>query len=217
MKQHQRKATGEATALDYITSLHPDAERRMFTFPIELRAEGDEPKKIRGYAAKFNMETDLGWFREEIAPGAFDSVLNDDVRALFNHDPNYVLARSANGKGTLRLWTDEIGLGFEFTPGNRTYERDLVESIERGDVTQCSFAFSIEVAEGIDREGEKYKRVIKKLSRLYDVSPVTYPAYTDTEVALRHYQATHPETPDPQIAIEAEARKRQLDILSLKK
>lgn len=182
------------TKKDYIQNIE-GAERRFFLTPatIEKRADGEDGSIIEGYAALFNKRTDLGWMQEEILPGAFDDVLNDDVRCLFNHNPNYVLARSVNGKGTLELFIDNSGLKYRYTTPNRTFAKDLEDAIDKGDVSQSSFAFSVKESIWIENEGEKDLRQIKKLERLYDVAPVTYPAYQDTSVAKRSYEATHPE------------------------
>lgn len=178
---------------DYIENID-GAERRYFVAPVtvELRAdEGtDKPAVIEGYAALFNKRTDLYWYDEEILPGAFDDVLNDDVRCLFNHDPNRVLARSANGKGTLTLSVDSKGLKYRYETPNRSYALDLADAIDKGDVSQSSFAFRAKETVWIDGGDEaKDLRQIKKMERLYDVAPVTYPAYTDTSVAKRSFEA----------------------------
>jgi len=181
----------------------PNAERRFLTQPVELRAEDGKPAVVRGYAAKFNsLSEDLGGFVEMIMPGAFDDVLGDDVRALFNHDANFILARSRAGKGTLRLFIDETGLGYEFEAPDTQAGRDLLVSLRRGDVDQSSFAFRVA------KDGDKWveengvvTRTIKKVSRLYDVSPVTYPAYADTAVAVRgleEFRKAHQPAPPTQ-------------------
>jgi HK97 family phage prohead protease len=171
-------------------------ERRAFApdlCKLEFRAKtADAPSMIRGYAAVYgkrseNLGSSDNPFFEVIEPGFFDDVMNDDVRALFNHDENHVLARSRNGKGTLRLFNDEIGLGYEFEPPATSTGDDLQESMRRGDIAESSFAFSIKP------NGDKWveengitTRTLKKggAARLYDVSPVTYPAYPDTAVAM---------------------------------
>ena len=153
---------------------------------IEKREEGDDtPSKLVGHAAVFNMETDLGWFREKIAPGAFTEALKgDDVRALFNHNPDIILGRSK--ANTLRMWEDERGLGVEIDLPDTQQAKDLRTSIERGDVSQMSFAFQPVVDEW-DQSEEPPLRTLKAV-RLFDVSPVTYPAYPQTDVAARSYQ-----------------------------
>lgn len=176
----------------------PAIERRYTAGAVELRmvGEGEQAKrKVRGYAAVFNSQSEnLGGdtyrMYEQIAPGAFDDVMKDDVRALFNHDANLILARSKGGAGTLAIGVDERGLWYEFEAPDTQAGRDLLVSMERGDVDQSSFAFTV------TREGQKWeeetrdgittaRRTITKVSRLYDVSPVTYPAYADASAALR--------------------------------
>lgn len=147
----------------------------------ELRADV-ESRTIRGYAAVFNSDSEnLGGFIERIDPRAFDDVLEDDVRALINHDDNMILARTSSG--TLSLSIDERGLSYEFEVPNTTYGNDLLVSVQRGDISQSSFGFA--VAEDEWERGDVRRRTIKKVARLYDVSPVTYPAYPDTSVAMR--------------------------------
>lgn len=163
-----------------------ELERRTFAV-AELRAvEDDGKKKIRGHAAVFNeLSEDLGGFREQIAPGAFtEAVKEDDVRALWNHDPNFVLGR--NKSGTLKLTEDEQGLAIEVEPPDTQWARDLLVSIDRGDVSQMSFGFSVKPNGqnwGEDNDGN----IVRTLTglRLYDVSPVTFPAYPSTDVAVR--------------------------------
>lgn len=177
---------------DYIANL-PQAERRVFSAPvtIETRAEGDDkPSIIEGYAFKFNTTTTIGsFFREEILPGSADDVLNDDIRCLINHDPNYVLARSNKGEGTLKLTIDEIGLKYRYETPNLSYAKDLEENIRLGNISQSSFAFGIDEERWTELKGETPLRQIIKFKRLYDVSPVTYPAYQDTTVAKRSLDA----------------------------
>lgn len=174
---------------DYIQNIE-GAERRYIQSKVrvEKRAEEGEEEMavIEGYAALFNSPTELYWMREEILPGAFDNVLNDDVRCLYNHDPNQVLARCVNGKGTLELSVDDKGLKYRYTTPNRSYALDLADAIEKGDVTQSSFSFHAKKVIWTDGEdGEPDLRQIVEIDTLYDVAPVTFPAYTDTTVAKR--------------------------------
>lgn len=171
----------------------PTFERRSFATPVEFRAEADGKGSIVGYAAVTERETviDLGFFafREKIARGAFkDAIENDDVRGLFNHDPNIVLGRNTNE--TLRLKEDKTGLRYEIDPPDTQAARDVKTLIERGDVNGSSFAFTIERDEDEEWDDSEVKRgklplrTIRKVS-LYDVSPVTYPAYDGTSVSAR--------------------------------
>ena len=173
-------------------------ETRRLSHPIELRAmtEGANGQTVFGYAAKFNtMSNNLGsedyQFFEIIQPGAFDGVLNDDVRALFNHESELILARSKAGQGTLKIGVDGIGLWYEFEAPDTQTGRDLLVSLRRGDIDQSSFSFTVakdgqSFVEKQDGDGPVIlTRTITKVARLYDVSPVTYPAYEDTEVDSR--------------------------------
>lgn len=165
---------------------------RRFLPATELRVEGSAPggPRIMGYAALFNSDSeDLGGFVERIAPGAFaDALETSDIRALFNHDPNYVLGRKRAGSLTVR--EDEKGLWMEIAPPDAQWARDLMVSIGRGDISQMSFAFRL--ANGGDeweqKAGAPMIRTIKRVKDIADVSPVTYPAYPDTSVAVRSKQ-----------------------------
>ncbi len=158
-------------------------EQRTITGGMEMPEEG----KAVGYAALFNSTTDIGGFEEVIEAGAFDGADMSDVRALFNHDPNMLLARTASG--TLSLRIDERGLRYEFTIPDTSAGRDLRELLRRGDITQSSFGFTIDKEDWEERAGMKPKRKIKRIKRLFDVSPVTFPAYQETSVALRSLEA----------------------------
>jgi len=148
----------------------PVMERRITTQRADVTGN-----TIRGYAAVFNSPSeDLGGFVEYIAPGAFDAVMNDDVRGFYNHDWNYLLGRVSSG--TLRIFVDEVGLGYEIDLPNTSYANDLVELMKRGDVNQSSFAFMIE-ADKWETKGKQNIRTITKVSRLIDVAPVVIPAY----------------------------------------
>lgn len=149
-------------------------------------------RTVSGYASRFNSRSEnLGSpdrpIYEIILPGAFDGVLGDDVVAAVNHDETRPLARSRSGQGSLKLKVDSVGLHYEFEAPNTTTGNDLLESIKRGDIAASSFAFS--VAEGgdtITRESTGGTlRTIHKVSRLYDVSPVTRPAYPAATVSAR--------------------------------
>lgn len=155
----------------------------------ELRAVAtDSGQKIAGHAAKFDqMSEDLGGFRERIAPGAFaKSIQSADVRALWNHDPNYVLGR--NKSGTLRLSEDSAGLYYEVDAPETQLIRDMVLApIARGDVNQCSFGFYTVSDKWAKVDGQWVRTLLEV--ELFDVSPVTYPAYPQTDVAVRSLRA----------------------------
>ncbi len=148
----------------------------------ELRLDGTETApKITGYAAVFNTWTDIGgWFKESIRPGAFSKTIKEnDIRALMNHNENYVLGR--NKAGTLRLKEDSKGLAVEIDPVPATWANDLMTSMKRGDVNQMSFGFQVNKAEA---DYEKDERVLIDVT-LFDVSIVTFPAYPTTSAEVR--------------------------------
>lgn len=174
--------------------MNTNHERRILNAKVELRAAADgKPALVVGYAAVYGsrsntLRSSRGDFVEVIEPGFFEPALNDDVRALFNHDANLVLARSNAGKGSLRLFSDEVGLGYEFEAPDTTAGRDLVVSIKRGDVDNSSFGFRVkDGGDSWERRDGVLVRTLRKggCAALVDVSPVTYPAYPETEVATR--------------------------------
>lgn len=162
----------------------PKKEMRTFDITNLTTREGDEGNQnvISGYAAVFNSKTVIGdWFEEIINPGAFSkAIAGGDVRALFNHDWGNVLGRTKSG--TLKLEEDERGLKFEVELPNTTVARDLKESMQRGDINQCSFGF-YPTEESWDYSTEPALRTINEVE-LFEVSVVSLPAYDETEVAL---------------------------------
>jgi len=159
------------------------------TFAVdELRADTDEynEPRIDGHAAVFNKWAQVGSFMERVRPGSFEETIKqDDVRALFNHDPNYVLGRKSSG--TLELEEDKKGLAVSMAPPGTQWASDLMVSINRGDISQMSFGFKVaeEKWETKEIDGEPMDhRTITKV-KLFDVSPVTFPAYTQTDVSIR--------------------------------
>ena len=137
---------------------------------------------VTGYAAVFNSRT-LLWegLEEVISPGAFSKALsNSDVRCLFDHDWGKVLGRTKSG--TLRLEEDERGLKFEVELPNTTDANNLIESMRRGDIDQCSFGF-IPTEETWDYNTDPVLRTVNEVE-LFEVSIVSLPAYEDTEATL---------------------------------
>lgn len=159
---------------------------RRYSGQVEIRlkepnGDGEESNAITGYAAVFNKwSEDLGFFKEQIAPGAFKkTIAENDIRALINHDPNLILGRTRNK--TLKLWEDDKGLGYEVELPETSYAQDLKESIKRKDITQNSFGFQT-LRDEWSEDGKK--RTLHEV-KLYDVSPVTFPAYKQTTVKMR--------------------------------
>lgn len=186
----------KANKPDYIQNIE-NGERRFVSHIVEYREENDGT--IEGIASEVEKYYDLGQFEERIAKGAFDGVLKDDVRALFNHDPNLVLARTKSK--TLDMFTDAKGnLAYRFKTPNRSYAKDLEDAVKSGDVDQSSFAFRVAEEKWEWREDnkdlKKDRRTITKFERLYDVSPVTYPASPSTTVAARKVEDHNQELQD---------------------
>jgi len=146
----------------------------------------EDGNKLEGYAAVFNKwSEDLGFFREKIKRGAFKKTLEDgaDVRALINHDPNLIIGRAANG--TLELEEDKRGLKYLVSLPDTSYARDLKESVKRGDITQNSFGFVTMKDSWEQGEGKELDERTLIEVKLLDVSPVTFPAYPQTDLKLR--------------------------------
>ena len=160
------------------------AREMCFRTDFTTRQENDE-RFIEGYFIRFNEETELwdGVF-EEVAPEAVDdSLKNNDIRCLFNHDTNIVLGRTGNG--TLELRKDKKGLfGRVKINSNDKQAMDIYARIERGDINACSFGFNIIDEEIQNRDDGTTKFVLKKID-LHEVSPVTFPAYPTTSIEAR--------------------------------
>lgn len=153
-------------------------EKRYYNMETRISKRGNK-NIVVGHAAVYGkLSEDLGGFREMIKPNAFDSVLENDVRVFFNHDPNYILGRTK--AGTAKISSDKTGLKYEFEVPDTQAGRDLLVSLERGDISQSSFAFSVDRDSWSERDGRDI-RTIEKVKRLYDVSPVSIPAYPDAD------------------------------------
>ena len=188
-------------------------ERRHFVVDeIRVASDGGAPK-IVGHAAVFNRDSEFMGFVERVAPGAFRSSINqDDVRALFNHDSNYVLGR--NRAGTLRMTEDEIGLRVEIDPPETQWAQDLMKSMVRGDINQMSFGFFTK-RDSWDYSGDVAVRTLQEVE-LFDVSPVTFPAYPDTDVAVRSMEKWKTEHAAPEFdPTDLEMKRKELDLLGI--
>lgn len=153
-----------------------------------------EKRTVEGYALLFNVRSDGLSFEEVIEPGALDGVLEkSNVFALLNHDLNRgVLARSRNGKGSLHLEIDERGLKYRFEAPKTPLGEELLENIRRGEISESSFSFAVEKDKWEKKPDGTWKRSIKKIRELYDVSPVYDGAYSKTSVYMRgKEQAEH--------------------------
>ncbi|WP_239724553.1 HK97 family phage prohead protease [Mammaliicoccus sp. A-M4] len=191
-----------------------------------IKATDDEKMIVEGYALRFNtLSNDLGGFVEEISPEALKEADLSDVRCLIDHDSSKVLGRTTSE--TLELKVDDEGLYFRTQLPDTTYAKDLYENIRLGNINQCSFGFILDENgdEFEKREDGLFKRTLRKIKSLFDVSVVTYPAYNDTQVApaLRSIeQIKEQELADIKAKQQEEVRKQnellrmQLDLLKLK-
>ncbi len=169
-------------------------QERRYTHSATVRMDGDnenEAKRITGLGIVFYREGVEGseyeltqGVKERIMPEAVDRALaeSDDVRGLFNHDSNMLLGRTS--AGTMALRKTEAGIEYDITPGSTTVHQNVQEHIERGDLTGSSFAFIVTDSEWIEADGNDV-RLIRGVE-LFDVGPVTFPAYEATTAGLRN-------------------------------
>ncbi len=158
----------------------------------EIRIDSDS-RLVEGYAVVFESESEDMGFREVIHSGAItdDVIASSDVLARFDHNQDKVLARSKRGKGSLHLELDERGLKYTFSAPKTALGDELLEYIERGDITGASFAFSLDSK---DESAEKWTnrdgviwRDIYHINRLYDIAPCFTPAYEATSCESKRY------------------------------
>lgn len=156
---------------------------------VRVETREDEKRYITGYAAVYyregKEETEYRLFDdliERILPGAFDDAIKeDDVRALLNHNPDNLLARTGN---SLKLSVDDIGLRYEFPVDEKDPDHlRVVSKIDRGDLSGSSFGFTVRERRFVEYEDFDVVELVKV--RLFDVSPATFPAYEGTTVGMR--------------------------------
>lgn len=183
---------------------------------LEIREDG-QPPRIEGYGAVYFRAGDPGteyrlWADtyERIMPGAFDEAVKADVRSLFNHDPNIILGRNRGNAATLRLTSDSTGLRYSVEPPQTALIRDQVlEPIRRGDVSGSSFMFRPTKVTWVEEDRDGRTVDVRELHavELFEVGPVTFPAYEATSTGVRSEERS---------AIESERRehreRRQIDL-----
>jgi len=170
-------------------------ERRVLIgeqYTAQLRSDENEdaPPVIMGHGAVFFDADDRGteyhlWDNvyERISPEAFDDVLQQDVRGLFNHDSNMLLGRTK--AGTMKLVKDERGLHYEIEPPDTQLGRDTLVLLKRGDLTGSSFSFIPDKTSYEETDDGRVIRTIEHVSMLFDVGPVTFPAYESADSEMR--------------------------------
>ena len=165
-------------------------------YNFEIRAENNEKNGdfITGRPIVYNSKTDLGWFSEIIEAGALDKANLKDVRFLVNHNTDMIpLARSRNNNenSTMQLEVDKDGMAIRVNldTENNTEARNLYSAIKRGDITGMSFMFTIDDEEWENLDSDHPTRHIRKISQVFEVSAVTFPAYESTEISARDKEA----------------------------
>ena len=185
-----------------IEKIHPNAEARMFNpefkVVVEKRSEGEgddmyetEYKMIEGVGAVMGVFTDMGWYREKINPTAFAGCDMSNVVSLFNHDSNEILSRTTGKQDDLTLMIENNQLKYKYQIKNECAEK-VAENIGLGFITGSSFMFRVKTdswssgADGVD------EREILEIEKLYELGPVTFPAYQTTTVAARSRDMSKP-------------------------
>lgn len=174
--------------------MNKEPERRAFNF--DVRAEENERGRIlTGRPIVYNSRTNLGYFDEIIEPGALDGADLTDVRFLVNHNTSMIpLARSRrnNGNSTMQMSVDAEGLLLNYVlldTENNADARALYSAVQRGDLSGMSFMFRVDGEAWDDLESDHPTRRITKISKVYEVSAVTFPAYEDTTISARNQEA----------------------------
>lgn len=166
-------------------------EKRSYSFDVLASETGDGEKIITGRPIVYNSRTNLGDFDEIIDAGALDNADLTDIRFLVNHDTSMIpLARSRrnNGNSTMKLTPDAAGLNLDFVKldtENNSDARSLYSAVSRGDVTGMSFMFFVDGERWENLESDHPTRHITAISRVLEVSAVTWPAYDSTEIYAR--------------------------------
>lgn len=193
---------------DYIEKID-GVERRTIESPLEFRKD-EEGEFFEGVAAVFDTTTDLGRFTESIDKRAFDDVIDSDVRGLFNHDPNIVLGRTKSGTMKIILNDKELRYKIKYNPNDPDHVR-VMEKVKRGDIAQSSFAFQAKEDKWDVRNGKDHRHVTK-LKKWADVSPVTYAAYDNTNVAARSLDKINEDHKKDLAEMDKETMRRELKI-----
>lgn len=170
-----------------------EIEKRFLSFEVRAdeKQESEEKGIVDGYAVVYDKKTDIcGYFEETIKRGALDNADLKDVPLLVNHDTDTIpVARSRrnNGSSSMTLTVDEKGLKIraELDLKNNARASELYSAIKRGDISGMSFMFTVKTDEWTDEDTDYPKRTITEIAKVYEVSAVTFPAYSDTSIGAR--------------------------------
>lgn len=206
-KQTIRKMTNQ--------NQQPQIERRYITEGVEFRKREDGKNEIFGYALKWDVRYNMGWFTESIDRNALANADLSDVRILLNHDPNQILGRTK--AGTAEVGLDDVGMWYRASlPGSPNGENVRV-ALERGDITQSSWSFYTRITpdgngDRWERIGGKDHRTITDVREVLDAAPVTYPANPDTSAAKRSRDFANIEPDEPTEQIEDKDNNSELEL-----
>lgn len=178
---------------------------------VALDLRSSEDRTLEGYAIVVNSQSeDLG-FREIISPSALDGVIEkSDCFMLLDHNKDKgILARSRYGKGSLELSTDEKGLKFRFKCPNTSVGNEAWEGVQRGDYTNCSFAFVADKEDWQRTANGEYLRTIYSFKYIRDCSIVAEPAYAATTVSCRSFDEFKKEEAKKQAEEELRAKEKK--------
>ena len=181
-------------------------KKEIRNIPLEVRIK-EGSRLVEGYALLFDTPSDGLPFTERINPSALDGVIErSNIFALLNHDSSRgILARSKNGKGTLELEVDDLGLMYSFESPKTAIGDELLEYIKRGEINESSFAFTVGEDEW-KKDGENWVRTIKSFDKLYDISPVYDAAYSSTSDYTRGMDEAKKKLEEEQLRVEIEKR-----------
>ena len=165
-------------------------EIRAFNFDIRTEHNDDKKYTLRGRPIVFNADTDMGYYTERISSNALDNTDLKDVRFLINHNTEMIpLARSRNNNAnsTMQMEVDAEGMNIrvELDVDNNAEAKALYSAIERGDISGMSFMFTVNSEEWSDVLSDKPTRTITEIGKVFEVSAVTFPAYSQTSIATR--------------------------------
>lgn len=165
-------------------------EIRLFEFEVRAEQNEEHGHFLTGRPIVYGKRTNLGWFDEIIEPGALDLADLKDVRFLVNHNTDMIpLARSRNNNenSTMQMRVDDQGMTIrvDLDTENNADARSLYSAVGRGDITGMSFMFSVDKDTWEDKETEHPTRRVNAISRVLEVSAVTFPAYAQTSIQTR--------------------------------
>lgn len=196
-------------------SMKGNIEKRVLKINFEVRKNDDGTKKLVGMPIVYERDSeDFGWFIERIAKGAATEALkNSDVRLLYGHNADSLLPLGRTSAGTLRAIETDAGVEIEADPPDTQFAKDMIHSIERGDIQDMSFGFTVSDDEWSMKDGSEL-RTITKFKEIYDFSYVAFPAYPDTTAATRSFDLYKKNSVDSGVNIEDE--NLEIELLSMR-